>query len=119
MDTNYQDFRPGATPEEVMKSIRHRESRVLNTAYVNEVAAHLKDMKVGECRIIPNCPRTLRKSNLCNMLEWRGWYISRHYVTGILTHDIMTGLKYPAKNRPRFFVKTEDSLSAKTLTDVD
>lgn len=50
-------------------------SREINQAFVDEISNILWDMKIGERRILERVsyPKTLQRSNMLRMLEYRGW----------------------------------------------
>ena len=60
--------------------------------YADEVAYHLWDMKVGEERVIAIPPNSNGQPGLAGMLECRGWFRARHYLTRLqYPHEIPEG----------------------------
>lgn len=106
-DNSFQEFK-GATPEGVVKILDRVKTRVAHKAYVEEVSTHLEEMKVGDTRIIPNPPRTLRAQNLLTMLEVRGWYKNKNFVCGKLLDNPLNHERYAISLRPYFFKKTDE-----------
>lgn len=106
-DNSFQEFK-GATPEGVVRILDRVSTRVTHKAYVEEVATHLEEMNVGDTRVIPNPPRTLRVQNLLTMLEVRGWYKNKNFVYGKLLDNPLTHERYAIYSRPYFFKKTSE-----------
>lgn len=90
-----------------------------NKAYVEEVSAQLLDMAEGERRILPLPPRSLTLTNMYNMLQRRGWFIGRHFITGSQSYDQESKERLPVDKRRRFFIKIKQSVAAAKLAPVD
>ena len=99
--------------------MKANEGREAHQVYVREIATHLFEMQVGERRTAVRIPATLSTTNLDQMLKRWGWFKGMHYLTGTVYYNEETGVKYPVKDRPRFFIKVRQPATAKKLKPVD
>lgn len=110
---DFQEFRkaiPECIEKKLLKEEKDPKDSERNIAFVEEVAAHLDEMEIGDVRIIPNSPDSLRSQNMKVMLNYRGWRLGTNYLCGKLLTDPLTGNSYPIKQRPFFFKKLKNKL---------